>query len=146
MTRSLSLVNESVNQVRRLRRRLNALVETVDGPQADIANRANAVATSLRAIEGVLVDVHQESAEDVLRHPVGLNGILADLISYVAASDTCPTAQAFRVSREVMAKVETEAEKLKVLVAGEVAGIIALAMERNTPHTTTTQCSSKEGR
>jgi hypothetical protein len=104
------------------------------GPHADLAEKAKTAAAHLKAVEGVLVDVHRESARDVLRHPAGLDDTLGDLISYVAMSDTYPTAQADAVSREVMAKVESEAAKLEALIKGEIAAINAMAVERKVAH------------
>jgi hypothetical protein len=130
LTQSLSQVNASVNQIRRLKRQLGALAAAAGEPHADLVERAKAGIASLTAIEGVLVDMHRESARDVLRHPAGLDDTLVDMINTVAMSDTSPTAQADAVAREVMAKAESQIAKLKTLVGEEIAAIYVSAAVR----------------
>ena len=134
LTQSLSLLNQSVNRIRRLRRQLDALAEAVGEAHADLGKRAKQAAASLLAIEGGLVDVNRESPRDVLRHPAGLDDTLVDLINTVAVSDTSPTASADAVSREIMAKVAAEIAKLEALLRGDIAGINATAAERGVAH------------
>jgi hypothetical protein len=134
LTQSLSLLNQSVNRIRRLRRQLDALAEAVGEAHADLGKRAKQAAASLLAIEGGLVDVNRESPRDVLRHPAGLDDTLVDLINTVAVSDTSPTASADAVSREIMAKVAAEIANLEALLRGDIAGINATAAERRLAH------------
>jgi hypothetical protein len=134
LTQSLSLLNQSVNRIRRLRRQLVALAEAAGETHADLRDKAKRAAAGLRAIEGILVDVDRESSRDVLRHPAGLDDTLMDLINNVAVSDTAPTASAEAVSREIMAKVAAEIAKLEALLRGDIAGINARAAERRLAH------------
>jgi photosystem II stability/assembly factor-like uncharacterized protein len=134
LTQSLSLLNGSVNRIRRLARQLGALADIAAVPHADLADRAKAAMESLRAIERILVDVHRESPRDVLRNPAGLDDTLVDLINTVAMSDTSPTASADAVSRELMAKVAGEIAKLDAMMAGEIAAINLMAAERQVAH------------
>src|SRR5262249_15028796 len=69
----------------------------------------------------VLVDIHRESPRDVLRNPAGLNDTLLDVIHTVSISDTAPTVQAAAVANEVMARVDTEIDKVERLVATAIA-------------------------
>jgi hypothetical protein len=130
----LSRLNDSVNRIRRLRRQLGAFADAVAQTQAGLADKAKGVAGVLLAIESVLVDVKRESPRDVLRQPAGLDDTLVDCINTVAVSDAAPTAQADAVSREVMAKVAGEIDKLDSLVAREIAAINAAAAELRVPH------------
>jgi photosystem II stability/assembly factor-like uncharacterized protein len=134
LTEALSLLNQSVNRIRRLRRQLEALAETAGEAHADLGERAKRASASLHAIEGVLVDVNRETPRDVLRHPAGLDDTLVDLINTVAVSDTSATASAEAVSREVMAKVAEEIAKLEALLRGDIAAINATAAERRLQH------------
>jgi len=134
LTQALSLVNQSVNSIRRLRRQLDALAETTGETRVDLRDKAKRAEAGLHAIETVLVDVHRESSRDVLRHPAGLDDTLVDLINTVAVSDTVPTASAEAVSREIMAKVADEIAKLDALLRSDVAAINALAAGCRLPH------------
>ena len=134
ITQSLSLLNQSVNRIRRLRRQLDALTEAAGEAHTDFRERAKRASASLQAIERVLVDVDRESSRDILRHPAGLDDTLADLINNVAVSDTAPTASAEAVAREVMAKVAVEFAKLEALLHGDIAAINTLAAERRLAH------------
>ena len=134
LTQSLSLLNQSVNRIRRLRRQLGALAEAAGEAHAALRDKTMRAAAGLLAIEGVLVDVDRESSRDVLRHPAGLDDTLMDLINNVAVSDTAPTASAEAVSREIMAKVAVEIGKLEALLHGDIAAINAAAVERRLAH------------
>jgi len=130
LTASLGRVNATVNRIRRLKHRLSALAAGSEDDKHGLAAAAKAVAEKLTAVEGVLVDVHRESARDVLRNPAGLNDTLLALISTVSLSDTPPTKPAAAVSREIMARVDAEIGKLERLAATEVAEVNRLALER----------------
>jgi len=134
LTQSLSLLNQSVNRIRRLRRQLDGLAEAAGTAHADLKDKAKRAGAGLLAIERVLVNVDRESSRDVLRHPAGLDDTLMDLINNVAVSDTAPTASAEAVSREIMAKVAVETAKLEALLRGDIAAINAAAAERRLAH------------
>ncbi|MBI3517268.1 MAG: glycosyl hydrolase [Proteobacteria bacterium] len=134
LTQSLSLVNQSVNRIRRLRRQLDGLADAGGEAHADLGERAKRAAASLHAIEAVLVDLDRESPRDVLRHPAGLDDTLVDLINTVAVSDTAPTASAAAVSRTIIARVAGEITKLDALLRDDIAAINVLAAERRLAH------------
>jgi hypothetical protein len=81
----------------------------------------------------VLVDVKRESPRDVLRHAAGLNDSLVDLINVVAIADEAPTTQSVQVSEEVMAAVDAQIARLRVLMAGELVGFNAALRETGMP-------------
>jgi photosystem II stability/assembly factor-like uncharacterized protein len=120
---SLKRVNETVDRIRRLKRQL----ALADG---EFAGRANAASETLSVIEAVLVDVQRQSDRDVLRNPAGLNDTLIDLISVVSVSDTRPTVQAAEVSTEIIARADEQIASFERAVAGEIAELNRLAVER----------------
>jgi photosystem II stability/assembly factor-like uncharacterized protein len=130
LTASLGKVHATVNHIRRLKQRCAALAAGSETGARDLVAREAAVVERLSAIEGVLVDVHRESDRDVLRNPAGLNDTLTDLINTVSVADTAPTKQAAAVSKEIMARVDAEIDKVERLIATEVAGVNRLALER----------------
>ena len=129
LTGSLGKVNATVNQIRRLKRRLGVLAEGTNGAR-ELADKAAAVTQQLSAVEAVLVDVHRQSDRDVLRNPAGLNDTLVDLINTISVADTAPTAQAAAVSKVIMTRVDVEVGKAERLFENEVAAVNRLALER----------------
>ncbi len=121
----LSLLNDAVNKMRRIKRQALEGQARVDKADKGLAERCKALVSQIEAIEGVLVDMKRESPRDILRHPAGLNDTLVDLISVVAIADEAPTAPARQVSDEIMAKVDAEIARLDVLLAGDMARLNA---------------------
>ena len=65
-----------------------------------------------------MVDPQRKSVRDVLRNPAGLNDTLFDMVAMTTTADRPPTSQTKAVSREVMAKVDSEVAKFEALVEG----------------------------
>ncbi|HLW48560.1 MAG TPA: glycosyl hydrolase [bacterium] len=130
LTASLGKVHATVNQIRRVKRRLAVLTAGSEPGTRDLAARAAAAAEQLSSVEAVLVDVHRESDRDVLRNPAGLNDTLVDLINTVSTADAAPTKQAAAVSQEIMGRAGVEIGKFERLIATEVAAVNRLALER----------------
>ena len=90
----------------------------------------------LDTIEKVMVDPQRKSVRDVLRNPAGLNDTLFDMIAMTTTADMAPTEQTKAVSREVMAKVDSEVAKFEALVKGDIAQLdkaLAKARIRTSP-------------
>ena len=119
----VSKLNTAVNRMRMLRRQLSELEKRLGSKDSALLAQTKLLASSLLAIEGVLVDVKRESSRDVLRHPAGLNDTLFDMIGVVAIADEAPTSQARLVSEEIMAKVDVELAKLDALFTDNVAAL-----------------------
>jgi hypothetical protein len=118
---SLSKLKEALNRLRRMKRRLAEVAEVAPKSERTLRNRANAVVQKLDEIEKVMVDPQRKSVRDVLRNPAGLNDTLFDMIAMTTTADAAPTEQTREVSREVMAKVDSEVEKFEALVEGDIA-------------------------
>jgi hypothetical protein len=131
LTASLGKVNATVNRIRRLKHRLSVLAGGSGDDEHGLAAQAKAVAEKLTEVEAVLVDVHRESARDVLRHPAGLNDTLLALISTVSVSDTAPTQSAAAMANGIMARVDAEIGRFERLVVTEVAAFSRLALGRD---------------
>ncbi len=80
-----------------------------------------------------MVDPQRKSVRDVLRNPAGLNDTLFDMIAMATTADAAPTSQTKAVSREVMAKVDSEVAKFDALVAGDIAELNAGARQGARP-------------
>jgi len=118
---SLSKLKEALNRLRRMKKRLGELAERSEKSERALRSRAKAIVGKLDEIEKVMVDPQRKSVRDVLRNPAGLNDTLFDMIAMTTTADMAPTEQTRDVSREVMAKVDSEVAKFEKLVAGDVA-------------------------
>ena len=118
---SLSKLKEALNRLRRTRRQLTEVAERVPESEHALRDRAKAIGEKLAAIEKVMVDPQRKSVRDVLRNPAGLNDTLFDMIAMTTTADAAPTEQTRAVSREVMAKVDSEVAKFEALVEDDIA-------------------------
>jgi photosystem II stability/assembly factor-like uncharacterized protein len=118
---SLSRLKEALNRLRRMKRRLGEVAELTAKSERALRNRANGLLQKLDTIEKVMVDPQRKSVRDVLRNPAGLNDTLFDMIAMTTTADMAPTEQTKAVSREVMAKVDSEVAKFEALVEGDIA-------------------------
>ena len=126
---TLSTLNRGVNRIRLLKRQLATLPERLGDGQDALREQAAAVAESLSAVEGVLVDVKRESPRDVLRNPAGLDDTLVDLINVASTADAAPTTQAHAVSAEIIGKVRAQIAALDDVVDGPLAALNAALAE-----------------
>src|SRR5262249_51920957 len=113
---SLSKLKEALNRLRRMKRRLGEVAERTAKSERALRNRANAIVQKLDSIEQVMVDPQRKSVRDVLRNPAGLNDTLFDMIAMTTTADAGPTEQTREVSREVMARVDSEVASFEALV------------------------------
>jgi len=104
-----------------MKRRLGEVAELTAKSERALRNRANGLLQKLGTIERVMVDPQRKSVRDVLRNPAGLNDTLFDMIAMTTTADMAPTEQTKAVSREVMAKVDSEVAKFEALVEGDIA-------------------------
>ena len=81
-----------------------------------------------------MVDPQRKSVRDVLRNPAGLNDTLMDMVAMATTADRPPTSQTQAVSREVMAKVDSEVAKFEALVAGDIARLNAALTKARVKH------------
>jgi len=104
-----------------MKRRLAEVAELAPKSERALRNRAAGLTKKLDEIEQVMVDPQRKSVRDVLRNPAGLNDTLFDMIAMTTTADAAPTEQTRDVSREVMARVDSEVAKFEALVAGDIA-------------------------
>ena len=133
---SLSKLKTNVNALRRMKRQ----IAEIEGRSEEIDKRlrtyAGQIVRKLSDIEKVMVDPQRKSVRDVLRNPAGLNDTLMDMVAMATTADRPPTSQTIAVSREVMAKVDSEVAKFEKLVAGDIAKLNAQLARARIKHLT----------
>ncbi|TAJ39800.1 MAG: glycosyl hydrolase, partial [Reyranella sp.] len=118
---SLSKLKSAVNRLRKAKRQLDDIGQRTGKGQAALRSKAIAIGRKLSEIEKVMVDPHRKSVRDVLRNPAGLNDTLFDMVQMTTVGDAAPTSQTREVSREVIAKVDSEVAKFEALAKGDIA-------------------------
>ncbi|MPZ30577.1 MAG: glycosyl hydrolase [Rhodospirillales bacterium] len=133
---SVSKLKQAVNRLRKMKRQLEEATGHLGKGERALKNRAAAIVRKLSAIEGVMVDPHRKSVRDVLRNPAGLNDTLIDMVAMATTADRLPTTQTREVSREVMAKVDSEVAKFEALVKADIAQLNAALAKAKVKHVT----------
>lgn len=118
---SISKLKEAVNRLRRTRKQLGEIAAQTDKSQRVLKKSAQSIVDKLAEIEKVMVDPQRKSVRDVLRNPAGLNDTLMDMVAMATTADRPPTEQTSAVSREVMAKVDSEVARFEKVVADDIA-------------------------
>ncbi|HYI05731.1 MAG TPA: hypothetical protein VD858_12635, partial [Reyranella sp.] len=131
---SVSKLKQAVNRLRKMKRQLEEATGHLGRGERALKNRAEGIVRKLSAIESVMVDPHRKSVRDVLRNPAGLNDTLLDMVAMATTADRPPTTQTREVSREVMAKVDSEVAKFEALVKGDIAQLNAALAKARVKH------------
>jgi hypothetical protein len=131
---SVSKLKQAVNRLRKMKRQLEEATGHLGKGERALKNRAEGIVRKLSAIESVMVDPHRKSVRDVLRNPAGLNDTLIDMVAMATTADRPPTTQTKEVSREVMAKVDSEVAKFEALVKSDIAQLNAALAKARVKH------------
>jgi hypothetical protein len=100
---------------------------------AEVAAAAEALDQTLTTVEEALYQTKNQSSQDPLNYPIRLNNKLAALGATVASADAAPTAQAYAVYDELVAKIDAELKTLDGLLAEDVAAFNRLVREKEIP-------------
>ncbi|HYC63209.1 MAG TPA: hypothetical protein VEC14_00645 [Reyranellaceae bacterium] len=130
---SLSKLKSAVNRLRKAKRQLEDVAQQGKGA---VRTKAQAIGRKLSDIEKVMVDPHRKSVRDVLRNPAGLNDTLFDMVQMTTVGDAAPTSQTRQVSREVMAKVDSEVAKFEAVAKGDIATLNKMLAKAHMGHVT----------
>ncbi|MEI6202824.1 MAG: hypothetical protein WCP68_12815, partial [Enhydrobacter sp.] len=133
---SLSKLKQAVNRLRQVKRQLGETAQHLGKGERALKNRSAAITQKLAGIESVMVDPQRKSVRDVLRNPAGLNDTLFDMVAMATTADRPPTSQTTAVSREVMAKVDSEIARFEALVEGDIAQFNAALAKARVRHVT----------
>jgi hypothetical protein len=131
---SVSKLKQAVNRLRKMKRQLEEATGHLGRSERALKNRAEGIVRKLSAIESVMVDPHRKSVRDILRNPAGLNDTLIDMVAMATTADRPPTTQTREVSREVMAKVDSEVAKFEALVKSDIAQLNAALAKARVKH------------
>jgi len=98
-----------------------------------VKDAANALDKKLSGIEEVLYQTKLKAGEDALNFPIKLNNKLAALKDAVEGSDTAPTLQEQQVYEDLATQSNSELDKLKRLLTGDLPAFNKQVRDANIP-------------
>ncbi len=133
---TLSRVNQAINELRRIRAKVEAISAEIKGrPESSGAvDAGEAVQKRLTAIEDVLIQAKSKSSQDPLNYPVRLDNKIAALASVAAAADARPTDQSRELFKELAEQAEVEIAKLKEIVETDIPNLNKQLRDADIPH------------
>jgi hypothetical protein len=131
----LTATHDAIARLRGVRDQLKTASERAKGSEAEkaIQEAADALAKKLTAVEEALYQTKNRASQDPLNYPIRLNNKLAALGGTVASADAAPTAQAYAVYDELVAKIDAELRALDGLLADDVSAFNRLVREKEIP-------------
>ena len=132
----LGEVNRAVNELRKVRGKIDQLAEEIKTrPEAaPFLEEAEKVKGKLTAIEEVLIQARSKSSQDPLNYPVKLDDKIAALASVSAGADAPPTEQSRELFKELTEKANAEIRNLKAILEADIPRLNDLLKEAGVPH------------
>ena len=132
----LSEVNRAVNQLRRVRGKIDGISEEIKGRSeaAAILEEVKKVKAKLTAVEEVLIQAKSKSSQDPLNYPVKLDDKIAALATIAAGADARPTDQSRELFKELADKADAEIANLKAILESDVPNLNTLLKDAGIPH------------
>ncbi len=131
----LSEAHREIARLREVRDQIDGLKKRLgkDEKAKAVIEAGDALKAKLAAIEEVLYQTKNKSAQDPLNYPVRLNDKLAGVLALAAASDGAPTASMVAVRQELTAAIDAELAKLAAIWKDDLAAFNRLARESEVP-------------
>jgi photosystem II stability/assembly factor-like uncharacterized protein len=131
-----SEVSRAVNQLRRIRAKIDRLSEEIKGrPEAAaVLEEAKTVKTRLTAVEEVLIQARSKSSQDPLNYPVKLDDKIAAVAALASGADARPTDQSRELFRELAEKADAEIGKLKTIMESDIPNLNIQLRDAGIPH------------
>lgn len=109
----LSEVHTTVNEIREIRKQLNAISSTFkdDPNMKDIVDKAKDIDKKMTAVEEELYQTKNRSSQDPLNYPIRLNNKLAHLAALASRGEYKPTDPAMEVQEVITEQINTELKK-----------------------------------
>ena len=132
----LSEINRAVNQLRRVRAKIDQVSNEIKGrPEAAaVLEEAKKVKAQLTAVEEILIQAKSKSSQDPLNYPVKLDDKIAALATLTAGADARPTDQSRELFRELADRADAEIVNLKAILESGVLNLNTLLKDAGIPH------------
>ncbi len=127
-------IQKAIKSIRDVRSQINGFTERQgkDLPK-EIKEKGDTINKQLTAIEEALYQTKAKSGQDVLNYPIRLNDKISGLYDYAASGHNAPTRQVKEAYNDLSAKADIQLNKLKKLMADDVAQLNQLIREKAVP-------------
>lgn len=131
----LTETHEAIVNIREARDQINAIMERVEGreAEAELNEAADGILSRMKQVEETLYQTKNRSRQDPLNFPIRLNNKLSALGRTVAVGNYRPTDQAVDVRDELIEQIDAQLEILDNLFSGDLPAFNALVREQNVP-------------
>ncbi|MBL8212416.1 MAG: glycosyl hydrolase [Bryobacterales bacterium] len=132
----LSETHRAIGRIRDTKKQLEEMTGRLDAANVEqkaVIDAAKALGEKLAAVERVLYQVKNQSAQDPLNYPIQLNNRLSFLLVTIQGAEAAPTRQSQLLYEELASAINGQLQVLKGLLDGELAGFNRMARERNVP-------------
>ena len=133
----LSQANDAVRRIRAVKEGLDGMTARARrmpaGAGARIAATADSLKGRLSVIEEEIYQVRNRSNQDPLNYPIRLNNKIAALGGVVASADAKPTSQAEETFAALVALLQTQLDRLRVLLETDVPAFNKMVREADVP-------------
>jgi len=135
INKKVSETHEAVLRIRDVRDQVKGVAERAKSATKDttIAAAAKALTGKLTKVEEALYQTKNQSSQDPLNFPIRLNDKLSALTGVVESASAPPTSQAYVVYDDLNAKIDAELERLRTLLATDLAQFNQLVRDQNVP-------------
>ncbi|MCX7762384.1 MAG: glycosyl hydrolase [Candidatus Kryptonium sp.] len=118
----LSEANKTVNKIRDILKQIDSFVDRTKGTKNEerVTKLAKQLKEKLTSIESEITQNKARSSQDILNHPVKLNGKLASLASAVASADSKPPKQMYDVFDDLSKRLDVQLNKFKEVVEKDI--------------------------
>jgi len=116
---AINRTNDSVNQLRALRKQLEALEARLAGNAhaKAVLDSSKEIEQKLDKIEDELIQKSAHSSEDTLNYPPQLNDLIRGVGSTVESAEAAPTEQSYAAFGELNQKLETQLDAWRAVVS-----------------------------
>ncbi|MEN3038687.1 MAG: glycosyl hydrolase [Candidatus Kryptonium sp.] len=118
----LSEANKTVNKIRDILKQVDSFVERTKGTKSEekVMKLAKQLKEKLSSIESEITQNKARSSQDILNHPVKLNGKLASLASAVASADSRPPKQMYDVFDDLSKRLDVQLNRFKEVIEKDI--------------------------
>ncbi|MEJ2540311.1 MAG: glycosyl hydrolase, partial [Gemmatimonadota bacterium] len=127
----VSQANEAVIRIRDLKGEVDDRLERSDNGELEALGEE--VNTKLTDVEGEIYQFRSQSNQDPLNFPIKINNKLAALLNQVEGSETRPTDQSYEVYEQLSGELDTEMERLQIIIQQDVRRLNDLLRDLGLP-------------
>lgn len=125
VTQKLSETHQTINDLRQIRKQINAYTTTVEDTSqlASIKKTTKPLLERLDKIESALIQYKAKAFQDLLNYPVQLNNQLASINSAINMADSRPTAQMYTAFDDISQAIDVQIAAFKKIIDTDIPAL-----------------------